>query len=252
METLGLDPCWRRPAVERRCCGAWLRIVPAPHAGHLPGLDSTQTPGRLQTFTNPSNAITFHRAGCCRRPQKNSVPTTPAPPAGGAHSNLPSGLAIFCACVRSFPVSQLHSVCCAPASCLTTFMDDSEPTFAPTVGPARCASRVHGAYSPNLANRQRSSRSSKCFPASTFMLTAGITREMSPARCPAAWERQMSAGIAIERKQYCSRWGTRLRLHQGLSWFTACIYCSTGGRRICHAKRGTFWPTLYIPCGTSR
>jgi len=67
-------------------------------------LTSTQTPARLQTLTNPFERDDVHRAGCVVKTlRKKSVPTTPATPAGVRTSNFPSGLAIFCACVRSFP-----------------------------------------------------------------------------------------------------------------------------------------------------
>src|SRR6266851_5153201 len=68
-----------------------------------PAFTSTQTPARLQTFTNPSKVTTFIVPVVLSNATKKSVPTTPATPAGVRTSNFPSGLAIFCACVRSFP-----------------------------------------------------------------------------------------------------------------------------------------------------
>src|SRR5882762_1037977 len=86
----------------RACCGgSGPELSPLRTLVICPALRSTQTPARLQTFTSPSNAITFivPFAYCT----KKTVPTTPATPAGVRTSNFPSGLAIFCACVLSFP-----------------------------------------------------------------------------------------------------------------------------------------------------
>src|SRR5712691_2003814 len=84
------------------CCGgSGPELSPLRTLVICPALTSTQTPARLQTFTSPSNAITFIVPFAYST--KKSVPTTPATPAGVRTSNFPSGLAIFRACVRSFP-----------------------------------------------------------------------------------------------------------------------------------------------------
>jgi len=56
-----------------------------------PAFTSTQTPARLQTFTNPSKVITFIVPVVLSNATKKSVPTTPATPAGVRTSNFPSG-----------------------------------------------------------------------------------------------------------------------------------------------------------------
>src|SRR6266436_2836845 len=86
------------------CCGgSGPELSPLRTLVICPALTSTQTPARLQTFTSPSKAITFIVPVVLSNATKKSVPTTPATPAGVRTSNFPSGLAIFCACVRSFP-----------------------------------------------------------------------------------------------------------------------------------------------------
>src|SRR5260370_6152647 len=159
-----------------------------------PALTSTQTPARLQTFTSPSNTITF--IVLFAYSTKKSVPTTPATPAGVRTSNFPSGLAIFCACVRSFPYVSSSSVCCAPASSLTTFMDDSEPTSS--TEPSSSAMRARAftwVFTRSCQSTGVFAEALMVFPVRA-MLTAGITRETSPARCPAACgAAHTSAGI---------------------------------------------------------
>src|SRR5713226_2510185 len=86
------------------CCGgSGPELSPLRTLVICPALNSTQTPDKLQTFTNPSKAITFLLFLLLSYATKKSVPTTPATPAGVRTSNFPSGLAIFCACVRSLP-----------------------------------------------------------------------------------------------------------------------------------------------------
>src|SRR5437660_1457984 len=84
------------------CCGGnGAELSPLRTLVICPALAITQTPARLQTFTSPSNTITF--IALFAYSTKKSVPTTPATPAAVRSSNFPSGFVIFCACVRSFP-----------------------------------------------------------------------------------------------------------------------------------------------------
>src|ERR1700704_4885415 len=86
------------------CCGgSGPELSPLRTLVICPALTSTQTPARLQTFTRPSKAMTFMTFVVTSYPTKKSVPTTPATPAGVRTWNFPSGLAIFCAWVRSLP-----------------------------------------------------------------------------------------------------------------------------------------------------
>src|SRR5712692_7238316 len=65
------------------CCGgSGPELSPLRTLVICPALTSTQTPARLQTFTNPSNVMTFIVPVALSNATKKSVPTTPATPAG--------------------------------------------------------------------------------------------------------------------------------------------------------------------------
>src|SRR5712692_5017750 len=184
------------------CCGgSGPELSPLRTLVICPAFTSTQTPARLQTLTNPSKVITFIVPVVLSNATKKSVPTTPATPAGVRTSNFPSGLAIFCAFVRSFPYVSSSSVCCAPASCLTTFMDDSEPTFS--TEPSSSAMRARAftwVFTRSCQSTAVFADAVMVFPPRA-MFTAGITRETSPARSPAAWgAAQTSAGMEIRNE----------------------------------------------------
>src|SRR4029077_4161094 len=135
-------------------------------------------------FTMPSNTVTFIVPVVLSKLTKKSVPTTPATPAGVFTWNFPSALVTFCACERSLPYVSSSSVCCAGPPCLTTLMEDSDPTFS--TDPSSSAMRAR-ALACVLTT---SSQSTTVFAEALIVLepraifTVGITRETSPARWP--------------------------------------------------------------------
>src|SRR6266550_7335650 len=76
-------------------------------------------------------------------------------------------------------------------------MDDSEPTFSTNRRPARGARALACVFTRSCQSTAVFAEAVMVFPLRA-MFTAGITRETSPARCPAAWgAAQTSAGIAM-------------------------------------------------------
>src|ERR1043166_2905684 len=104
---------------------------------------------------------------------------TPATPAGVFTSNFPSGLVIFCACDRIFPYVNSSSVCCAPPSCFTTLIDDSEPTFK--IDPSSNATRARALACVFTTSCQSTTvlAEAEIVFAPRAMLTAGIIRDRS-------------------------------------------------------------------------
>src|ERR1700687_4967408 len=108
-------------------------------------------------------------------------------------------------------------------------MDDSEPTFS--TEPSSSAMRAR-AFTCVFT---RSSQSTAVFVEAVMvfplraMFTAGITRETSPARCPAAWgEAQTSAGTEIKNESHKASpkaCGDFVFIEDSPG-FAACIYCN--------------------------
>src|SRR5216684_1423014 len=108
-------------------------------------------------------------------------------------------------------------------------MADSEPTFS--TEPSSSAMRARAfiwVFTRSCQSTAVFADAVMVFPLRA-MLTAGITRETSPARCPAAWgAAQTSAGIAIRNESNKARpkaYGDFVFIEDSPG-FTACIYCS--------------------------
>src|SRR5437016_9386396 len=129
-------------------------------------------------------------------------------------------------------------------------MDDSEPTFS--TEPSSSAMRAR-AFTWVFT---RSSQSTAVFADALMvfplraMFTSGITRETSPARCPAGWgAAQMSAGIAIRddnNRASPKAYGDFVFIEDSPG-FAACIYRSYSGEHpTCQRLTGSALPTPYM------
>src|SRR6266436_3006533 len=110
-------------------------------------------------------------------------------------------------------------------------MDDSEPTFS--TEPSSRAMRARAftcVFTRSCQSTGVFAEALMVFPLRA-MLTAGITRETSPARCPAAWgAAHTSAGIDIKNeinRASPKAYGDFVFIEDSPE-FTGCIYCSYG------------------------
>src|SRR2546421_6665350 len=108
-------------------------------------------------------------------------------------------------------------------------MDDSEPTFSTEPSSsARRARALACVFTRSCQSTAVFAEAVMVFPLRA-MFTAGITRETSPARCPADWgAAQMSAGIEIRNDSNrvgAKAYGDFVFIEDSPD-FTACIYRS--------------------------
>src|SRR5882762_2394236 len=132
-------------------------------------------------------------------------------------------------------------------------MDDSEPTFS--TEPSSSAMRAR-AFTCVFT---RSCQSMAVFAAALMvfppraMLTAGITRETSPARCPAACgAAQTSPGVAIRNESNNASpkvYGDFVFIEDSPN-LAVCIYRSDWGTSPVNAKQGAYAYSLYALVGT--
>src|SRR6267143_1523377 len=128
-------------------------------------------------------------------------------------------------------------------------MDDSQPTFS--TEPSSSAMRAR-AFTRVFT---RSCQSTAVFAEAVIvfplraMFTAGITRETSPARCPAAWgAAQTSAGIEIRNESNTAipkAYGDFVFIEDSPGFKPVSIVV-TGESRTCQRQTRSPLPTLYM------
>src|SRR4029077_3236521 len=124
-------------------------------------------------------------------------------------------------------------------------MDDSEPTFS--TEPSSSAMRARAftcVFTRSCQSTAVFAEAVMVFPLRA-MLTAGITRETSPARCPAAWgAAQTFAGIAIRiesRSASPQAYGDFVFIKDSPGLHPVCIVV-TGERRDCQRQTRNLLP----------
>src|SRR5258708_22440807 len=128
-------------------------------------------------------------------------------------------------------------------------MDDSERTFSSEPSSSAMRARAFAwVFTRSCQSTGVFAEAAIVFPLRA-MLTAGITRETSPARCPAAWgAAQLSAGIAIriESNSASPKADGDFVFIKDSPGFTTVSIVVTGGRHKCQRQTGRLLPTLYM------